>query len=402
MEVTQRTNARSAFAFPTELRDRGTSLAESTPVPFLDVHRENRLVAASIQTSLARVMESERFILGSLGEELEAEIARRSGARHGIACASGSDALLLSLMALDIRAGDEVILPSFTFFATASAITRLGATPVFADLEPDTFHLDPSAVEAAVTPATRAILPVHLYGQIAAMREMQAIAARHGLSVVEDAAQAIGAELDGCGAGSIGTTGAFSFYPTKNLGGMGDGGLITTSVDALADRLQLLRAHGMRPRYHHQCVGINSRLDEFQAAVLLAKLPHLDGWLARRREVAALYDELFDAWHIRDKVGLPPTRKGCVHTWHQYTIRVREGKRDALRDHLQRRGIGTEVYYPIPLHRQPCFANLGYREGSLPESERAAAEVLSLPIYPGLREDEQQSVVRGIAEFYTG
>jgi dTDP-4-amino-4,6-dideoxygalactose transaminase len=380
------------------LRLRSKVLAPS--VPFLDVNRENERLATEIQRALSGVVSSGRFILGPLGEQLENQLAELSGAKYGVACASGSDAILLSLMALGIGSGDEVIVPAFTFFATASAVSRLGATPIFVDIDPKTFQINPSCVQEAITPATRAIIPVHLYGQVVQMEAIQKLAAEYGLSVIEDSAQAIGASsLEGM-AGSLGTLSAFSFYPTKNLGGMGDGGLITTSVEALAQKLRLLRGHGMHPRYYHSCIGINSRLDEFQAAVLLAKLPHLEGWLQRRRQIAASYSELLRSVEVASHIELPFTRPGCQHTWHQYTIRVKNGRRDSLRAFLQERNIGSEVYYPVPLHKQECYVGMQGCAQRLPESERAAEEVLSLPIFPTMTSIEQRTVVQGIAEFF--
>lgn len=379
-------------------RTRHDSVAPT--VPFLDVNRENESLAVEIQAALGEIVKSGRFILGPMGERLENQLAELSGAKYGIACASGSDAILLSLMALGIGPGDEVLVPSFTFFATASAVSRLGATPVFVDIDPATFHLDPESARQAIRPATRAIIPVHLYGQVSAMEAIQSLAAEFGLSVIEDSAQAIGARSPAGTAGSLGTVAAFSFYPTKNLGGMGDGGLITTSVDSLAEKLRLLRGHGMQPRYYHSCIGINSRLDEFQAAVLLAKLPHLSGWLERRHQIAAKYSELLGQEALDKSITLPITRPGYQHTWHQYTIRVQGGHRDALRAYLQKRNIGSEVYYPVPLHRQECYANQEEPRVNLLESDRAAQEVLSLPIFPTLTSAEQHAVVREIAEFF--
>jgi dTDP-4-amino-4,6-dideoxygalactose transaminase len=320
--------------------------------------------------------------------------------QHAIGCASGSDALLLALMACEVGPGDEVILPSFTFFATASAVTRLGATPVFADVEPVTFNLDPQAVERLVTPATKAILPVHLFGQCAPIEAISRIARPRGLAVIEDAAQAIGAELDQRRAGSLGEIGCFSFYPTKNLGGAGDGGMLTTNRDDLADKLRLLRVHGMRPRYYHPVVGINSRLDSFQAAVLNVKLSHLDRWTAMRQANARRYAEQLTEAGLDRVLGLPSCAAGRRHVWNQYVIRVPNGKRDDLRQFLAEAKIGTEIYYPLGLHEQPCFAYLGYAPTDLPETYRASREVLALPIFPELTAREQQTVVKRIAAFF--
>lgn len=362
-------------------------------VPLLDVGRGNGPLLAEIQAALARVCESGRFVLGPDVQELERSIEAYTGAKHAIACASGSDALLLALMAYDLGPGDEVICPSFTFFATASAVYRLGARPVFVDIDPATFNLDPQAVRAAITPSTKAILPVHLFGQCAAMDELLAIAAEHHLPLIEDAAQAIGAQHRGRHAGAMGDIGCFSFYPTKNLGGFGDGGLLTTGDEALATKLRRLASHGMNPRYYHALVGINSRLDTMQAAVLNIKLPHLDRWAEARRANAARYDALLTSAGLHDVLGLPATDPTCTHVWNQYTVRVPGGQRDAVRAELAKVGIGAEIYYPLPLHRQECFASLGYAAGALPKTERAAAEVLSLPIFPELAADEQAYVV---------
>lgn len=372
----------------------------TTSVPLLDVARGNQPLRQQILDAVARVIDSGKFLFGPDVTQLEQSVAELCGSRHAIGCASGSDALLLALMAIEVGAGDEVIVPSFTFFATASAAWRLGAKPVFVDIDPHTFNIDPHRIEAAITPATKAIIPVHLFGQCADMDRIGAIARRHGLVVIEDAAQAIGAKYCERGAGSIGHIGCFSFYPTKNLGGFGDGGMLTTSNDALAERLRLLAAHGMNPRYYHRAVGINSRLDSIQAAALNVKMTQLARWTADRQENAARYDELLRAAGLHRQLRLPQTSAACHHVWNQYTIRVSGGRRDALRAHLAGASIGSETYYPVPLHRQQCFLSLGYPEGSLPETERAAAEVISLPIFPEITAAEQQQVVQQIGAFY--
>jgi len=373
---------------------------DQLPVPLLDMKRQYDPLREEILAAIQRVCDSGRFILGPDCEQLEQAIAQYTGARHAIACASGSDALLLALMALDVGQGDEVICPSFTFFATASAVWRLGAKPVFVDIEPATFNLDPRKVPAAVSKRTKAIVPVHLFGQCAAMDAIGDVAAKHGLPVVEDACQSIGAAYAGRGAGTLGDIGCFSFYPTKNLGGVGDGGLLTTDRDELAAKLRLLRVHGMEPRYYHQVVGVNSRLDTIQAAVLNVKMPHLETW-ARQRETNALdYHSLLAEYGLDKILTLPQTARAARHVWNQYVIRVPDGRRDELRKHLTAAKIGTEIYYPVPLHEQACFAGLGYKLGSLPETERAAREVLALPIFPELMADEQQAVVAGIAGFF--
>ena len=373
----------------------------ATPVPLLDVSRDNGPLQAEMLAAFSRVLASGRFLHGSEVRQLEEKIAQFCEVRHAISCASGSDALLLALMALEIQTGDEVIVPSFTFFATASAVWPLGAKIVFADINPATFNLDPQAVEAAITRRTRAIIPVHLYGQCAEMDAMVAIAKRHELSLIEDTAQAIGAKYAGRPACSFGDIGCLSFYPTKNLGGCGDGGMLTTQDAALADRLRLLAGHGMSPRYYHQVVGINSRLDTLQATALLVKMEHLGRWNDQRRQHAAHYRELFSSNGLNRSVVLPETLPQCEHVWNQFAIRVPDGRRDALRAYLTQCGIGTEVYYPLPLHRQECFRSVEYKIGSLPETERAAAEVLNLPIYPGLEHREQEIVVRQIATFFS-
>jgi dTDP-4-amino-4,6-dideoxygalactose transaminase len=369
-------------------------------VPLIDISRHNAQLERELTTALARVSRSGRFVLGPDCQELERGIAAYCQARHAIACASGSDALILALMAYEIGPGDEVIVPSYTFFATASAVSRLGARPVFVDIDPASYNLDPALVAAAVTPATKAVIAVHLYGQCADMAPLVALARRHHLAVIEDACQAIGAEYRGRRSGVLGDVGCFSFYPTKNLGGWGDGGMLTTEDDQLADKLRLLRVHGMQPRYYHQLLGINSRLDTLQAAVLNVKLPLLECWTAQRQAIALRYGELFRRAKLDSALGLPAADTEGRHVWNQYVVRVSGGRRDSLREHLTRREIGTEIYYPVPLHRQQCFASLGYREGSFPETERAARETLALPTFPELTAAEQSLVVEEIAAYF--
>jgi dTDP-4-amino-4,6-dideoxygalactose transaminase len=371
----------------------------AVPVPLLDIQKENAPLLAELQRAVAAVIASGRFVFGPDCAALEEEFATLCVTRHAIACASGSDALLLALMAYGIGEGDEVIVPSFTFFATASAPWRLGARPVFVDIDPATFNLDPQAVAAAVTPATKAIIPVHLFGQCAAMDEINAIAEKHHLAVIEDACQAVAAQYAGRPAGSLGHVGCFSFYPTKNLGGFGDGGMLTTSDDQIAATLKKLRNHGMEPRYYHQLVGVNSRLDTIQAAALRVKLPHLARWTQARQANAARYAELFAARGLDKSLGLPKQTSKCRHVWNQYTIRIPHGRRDALRKHLADQQIGSEIYYPVPLHEQECFSKLRYPDGSLPQTEQAAREVLSLPIYPDLATAAQTRVADAIADF---
>ena len=369
-------------------------------VPLLDMQRQYEPLRDAIRAAIDRVCESGRFVLGPDCEQLERGIAAYVGTKHAVACASGSDALLLALMAFDVQAGDEVIVPSFTFFATASVVSRLGATPVFADIEPRSFNLSPERIAERITAKTKAIIPVHLFGQCADMEAIRAIAAANSIAVIEDAAQAIGAGLGDRSAGALGDMGCFSFYPTKNLGGFGDGGVLTTDSGDLAARLRLLGTHGMEPRYHHKVIGINSRLDSIQAAVLNVKLPHLNRWAQLRRANAEFYTELMTECGLDRILTLPTTAANRRHVWNQYVIRVPNGRRDALRAHLTAAKIGTEIYYPIALHEQECFRGLGQQPGSLLESERAAREVLALPIFPELRVVEQRAVVTRIAEFF--
>ncbi len=367
-------------------------------VPLLDVQRGNQPLQEEILAAIRGVCDSGRFLYGPDVQQLEQSVAAICQTQHAVGCASGSDALLLALMALDIKPGDEVITPSFTFFATASCIWRLGARIVFADIEADSFNIDPAQIEAAITPATKAILVVHLFGQCAQMDAIQAIARRHGVAVIEDVAQAIGAEFQGQPAGSLGDIGCFSFYPTKNLGGFGDGGMLTTQHPSLADKLRQLAAHGMQVRYYHHSVGINSRLDSLQAAVLNVKITQLGRWCEQRRANAARYHQLFSQAELADWVQLPHEAPDRFHVWNQFTVRVPHGLRDTLRNQLADQQIGTEIYYPLGLHQQECFRPLGYGPGSLPETERAAREVVSLPIFPELTDLELQRVVQAIGE----
>jgi dTDP-4-amino-4,6-dideoxygalactose transaminase len=371
-----------------------------TSVPMLDVNRENSRLASQLEAAMAEVARSGAFVHGPACHKFEAEMAKYCGTEHAIGCASGSDALLLVLMALGIGPGDEVIVPSFTFFATASAVWRLGAKPVFADIIPDTFNLDPADVLYKLTTNTKAIMPVHLFGQCANMKEISQVAsAARGIPIIEDSCQAIGSEFNGVRTGSLGKAACFSFYPTKNLGGFGDGGLITTSDGELAAQLRVLRDHGQQPRYYHHFVGINSRLDALQAAVLSVKLPHLDSWAAARKRHAERYQTEFSRRGLGGSIVTPKTADACHHVWNQYTVRVKNGRRDALQKYLADRKIGSAIYYPVPLHLQKCFAPLGYEPGSLPKTEQACREVLSLPVYPELTEAEQGAVIEAVAEF---
>ncbi len=368
-------------------------------VPLLDLTEQNQLLRPEIEAALGRVLDTNAFILGGEVKALEDELAAYCGTKYAIGCASGSDALLLALMALDVKAGDEVITTPYSFFATVSAITRLGATPVFVDIDPLTYNLDVAQIESKITERTKAIQPVHLYGQCADMAELRKVAAKHGIPLVEDAAQAIGAEENGVRAGAMSEIGCFSFYPSKNLGGMGDGGFMTTDDDELAERLFALRVHGSKERYYHKWVGLNSRLDGFQGAVLRVKLPYLDSWSNKRKANADLYRELFTDAGLTEQVGLPYERENVRHIYNQFVVRV-PGKRDELRAFLTEKGIGTDIYYPVSLHMQECFEYVGYKEGDLPESEKASRETLALPIYPELRPEQLEYVVESIARFY--
>jgi dTDP-4-amino-4,6-dideoxygalactose transaminase len=370
-------------------------------VPLLDLYAQYAALRDELRAAVDRVMESQQFILGSEVKALEAEVARYSQTKHAIGCASGSDALLLALMALGIGEGDEVITTPYSFFATVSSITRLGARPVFVDIDPRTYNIDVSRVEDATTSRTRAIMPVHLYGQCADMTALLEIGERLSIPVIEDAAQAIGAEDKGRRAGSPSSIGCFSFYPTKNLGGAGDGGMLVTNDDQLAERLRVLRVHGETSKYHHARVGINSRLDALQAAVLRVKLPHLDRWSDARRENAGRYAQLFLDAGLTGELGLPFVRDHARHIFNQYVIRA-GARRDALIAYLKQNGVGAEVYYPLPLHLQECFRFLGHAEGDFPVSEQAARETLAVPIYPELRPEQQQYVVDTIRRFYQG
>lgn len=369
-------------------------------VPLLDLTEQNKALRPEIEAALGRVLDTNAFILGGEVKTLEEELAAYCQTKHAIGCASGSDALLLALMALDVGPGDEVITTPYSFFATVSAVTRLGAVPVFVDIDPITCNLDISQIEGKITERTKAIQPVHLYGQCADMKALREVAGKHGISLVEDAAQAIGAEEDGVRAGAMSEIGCFSFYPSKNLGGMGDGGFMTTDDDRLAEKLYALRVHGSKERYHHKWVGLNSRLDGFQGAVLRVKLPHLDSWSDKRKGNADRYHQLFTDAGLTEQVVLPFERPNVRHIYNQYVVRV-PGQRDELREFLTSNGIGTDIYYPIPLHLQKCFEFLGYKEGDLPESERAARETLALPIYPELKPEQQEYVVEKISEFFS-
>ena len=376
--------------------------------PFLDLKAQFDDIKNEVMEAVSHVFEDQRFILGPEVEILENEIAALVGARAAVGCASGSDALLLSLKALGIGPGDEVITTPFTFVATVGSMARAGARPVLVDIRPDTFNLDSNLIEAAISSRTRAILPVHLFGLAADLDPILQLAEAHRLAVVEDAAQAIGACYRGRHVGSLGAAGCFSFYPSKNLGGAGDGGMVTTNDAQVADQLRRLRDHGRSQKYSHEVLGhevlghevlgMNSRLDALQAAILRVKLLHLANWTRRRQEKAERYRALFDEFALDGNVKLPAAPPGCFHVYNQFTVRSSE--RDRLREFLRARGIPTEIYYPRPLHLQPAFGYLGYRAGEFPAAEAASREVLSLPIYPELKEEHQGAVVRAIADFY--
>jgi dTDP-4-amino-4,6-dideoxygalactose transaminase len=369
----------------------------SAQVPLLDLQAQYAPLREEILAAVTRVCDSQRYIMGPEIDALENELAAMLGVRHAVAVSSGTDALLVALMALGITHGDEVITSPYSFFASASAIARLGATPVFVDIDLDTYNIDAGRIPAAITPRTKAILPVHLFGLPAELDLIADVASRAGLAIVEDAAQAIGATFKGQPAGGIGTCGCFSFYPSKNLSAFGDAGLVTSNDPELAGRVRMLREHGMSPKYRHSLIGGNFRMDALQAAILRVKAPHLAGWTDRRRENARRYAALFREARLTDQVVLPVEPNGRRHTFNQFVIR--SARREELRAHLTAGGIGTEVYYPVPLHLQPCFGYLGYRREQFPNAERAAAESLALPIYSELTEAQQQAVVGRIAEF---
>jgi len=377
-----------------------------TKVPFFDLAVQFNSIEQEIKSALEEVFQTQQFIMGRHVQLLEEVIAQYCQARYAVGVASGSDALLLSLMALDIKAGDEVLLPPFTFFATAGSVSRLGATPVFVDIDRETYNMDPSKIEEKITARTKAILPVHLFGQCTDMDPLLQIAKEKKLFVIEDAAQALGAEYKpkvgskGQRAGKIGDLGCFSFYPTKNLGAFGDAGMVVTDNTLLAEKVRLLRVHGSQPKYFHKAIGINSRLDTIQAAILLVKFKYLEKWTAERQGKAERYEALFQNLLSSVKgLKLPAVQFQNRHIFHQYVIRVPE--RDRLRQFLAEEGIGTDIYYPVPLHLQECYSFLKYRRGDLPVSEKASEEVLALPIYPELTEDHQKAVVNRIEAFYS-
>ncbi|MBT4864142.1 MAG: DegT/DnrJ/EryC1/StrS family aminotransferase [Planctomycetaceae bacterium] len=370
---------------------------EVEPVPFIDLVAQHATIETEIQEAVQRVFASQAFVLGDEVAEFECDLAEYCDSRDAIGVASGTDALILSLRAADVGPGDEVITSPFTFFATGGAIHQVGAKPVFVDIEPHSFNLDTEQVETAMTERTRAVMPVHLFGQCAEMEPLWRIAVRNGLSIIEDACQAIGGEYRGRRAGVLGTMGCFSFFPTKNLGGAGDGGLITTDDAELSARLRRLRMHGDVGGYRHVEVGTNSRLDALQAAVLGVKFRHLEQWTEARQQNARRYGELLRHYELLDAVEPPFVLPDRRHVYNQYCLRVKAGRRDEVLASLREDKIGAAIYYPTPLHLQECFAFLGYQQGDFPESEAAADEVLALPIFPELTAEQQETVVRGIA-----
>lgn len=374
--------------------------SENAPVPLIDLVEQFETQRDDVMEAVERVFSKQGFILGEEVAGLESEIASHCDSRFAIGCASGTDALVLALMALDIGPGDEVITTPFTFFATAGSIVRVGARPVFVDIDPETYNLDPAAVAAAVTTRTKAIMPVHLYGQCADMQPIWRLAVRHGLAVIEDSAQAIGARYDNRRTGVLGTIACFSFFPTKNLGGAGDGGMLSTDDPDLDARLRRLRVHGDVGRYDHVEVGFNSRLDALQAAVLRVKLRKLDEWTEGRRANAARYDEAFGSLGLQGQITTPITLPQNHHVYNQYCVRVHNGRRAELMNQLKSNQIGHAVYYPAPLHLQTCFQSLGYQLGQFPEAERASREIIALPIYAELGEARQQRVIRSVASAF--
>ncbi|MGD1105995.1 MAG: DegT/DnrJ/EryC1/StrS family aminotransferase [Terracidiphilus sp.] len=394
-------------AIPERVETKSGGVAR-TPVPMLDLKRQYRAIHGELLEALGQVLETQQFILGEHVAAFEREAAEQLGVKHALGCSSGTDALWLALAGVGIGPGAAVVTTPFSFFASVSAILRAGATPVLADIDPVTFNLSPAAVEAVLDgergAAVKAVLPVHLYGLCADATAFSKLGRERGLTIVEDAAQAWGAEWNGTKAGGLGDAAAFSFYPTKNLSAAGDAGMVTTNRDDVAERVRMLRNQGMRRRYHHDELGWNARMDEFQGAVLTVKLKYIGAWNEKRRTLATRYEALFAKAGLSESgpypargVVTPRESPGAKHVWHQYVIRV--VRRDALREFLTARGIGSEIYYPVPLHRQEALKGLGYGKGDFPEAERAAREVLALPIFPELREDEQETVVAAIAEF---
>ena len=368
-------------------------------VPLCDLQTQYRELRPQIETAVQRVLESGQVILGPEVAALEDEVANYCGVSHGVGCGSGTDALLLALQGLGIGPGDEVIVPTFTFFATAGAVCRAGARPVFTDIDPDTYNIDPFQVESKITEKTRAILVVHLFGQCAEMEPLWNIAERHNLTLIEDAAQALGSEYQGKRAGSLGSMGCLSFYPTKNLGSYGDAGMVVTGDPEWAERMACLRVHGMEPKYYHKYVGWNARIDAVQAAMLRVKLPHLDQWITDRQAAAERYDGLIEENHLTHFLERPKVKPKRRHTFNQYVVRVADGERDTLVRHFKAEKIGCEIYYPVPLHRQESLAYLGHGAGDFPASEDAARCVMAFPMFPEITVDQQHRVVSSCAAY---
>ncbi len=366
-------------------------------VPLLDLNAQNLALEGEFKAAFERVLRSGQFIMGPESVAFEKEIAQFIGVKHALGVSSGTDAILLALMALGIKAGDEVICPTFTFFATAGCVARTGATPVFVDSLEDSFNVDPADVARKITSKTKAIIPVHLFGQVAEMDPILEVAKEKGIPVIEDAAQSLGATYKGKQAGTMGDFGTFSFFPSKNLGGFGDSGLLITNDDALAERATLLRTHGSKPKYYHKFVGANFRMDPLQCAMLRVKLPHYNSYTKRRQKNAAYYTEKLSG--IKGLV-LPKAAPDRGHIWNQYTLRLQNGKRDALKDHLAAKKIGTEIYYPVPMHQQECFEYVGAKNAPFPVANQLAQEVLSIPIFPELKREQLDEVVAGIREFF--
>ncbi len=373
------------------------SQKQTIKVPLLDIPLSYQEILADVEKNISEIIQSGWFILGPVVAELEQQIADYCGAKYAVGVSSGTDALLISLMAAGVGEGDEVITTPFTFFATAGSISRLGAKPVFVDIEPETFNIDPNQIESKITNNTRAILPVHLYGQCAEMDSILKLAKKNNLTVIEDAAQAIGSEYKGRRAGSMGDYGCFSFFPTKNLGGFGDGGMVTMNSEELYEQVKILRVHGSEPKYYHKVIGGNFRIDAIQAAVVLAKLKYLDRWTEKRRSNAETYARLFKESGLTEQL-TPPAEAVPRHVYNQYVVRVKE-KRDELRKYLGENNVATEVYYPLPLHLQDCFASLSHKKGDFPESEKAAEETIALPVFPELTDEQLSYAVEKVAQF---
>ncbi len=374
-------------------------MSAPTPVPLCDINLANRELRPQLDEALKRVLDSGQMINGPEVTALEKELADYCQANYALGCGSGTEALSLALHGLGIGTGDEVILPPYTFFATVGSVVRCGATPVFCDIDPVTFNIDPYQIESKITPKTKAIIAVHLFGQCADMDPIWAIAERHGLLVIEDAAQSLGAEYKGRKVGTLGAVACLSFYPSKNLGGFGDSGAVTTNDQGWYEKMRILRQHGMEPRYYHHMVGWNGRIDAMQAALLRVKLPHLDRWISERREAAKRYDALIESNHLQNQLVRPVEAPGRLHTYNQYVVRVKNGKRDELLGYLKSKNIGCEVYYPLSLHQQPCFKDIGYSFGSFPASEEAQKCTLAFPMFPGISAQQQETVVHSCADF---